>query len=343
LPPHPSGQHEARTRWSTHESGAAFDRKKFPYLTEQAQAFIAQQALCVIAGVGPQSDACGLLVMGYPGFVHIVDKQTCLFPLVGMGASQLVHGLYQTRLRGCLSPVAICFMFHASRQRLCVQGAAEMLAAPPSDLGLSSTQRDEIWIRLHVSQSFFHCPKYIRTHIDGLTACSSPSMWRLEDLVRHQYVSASVCAFLEQQRLCFLCTLSQSGQSAINHRGGKKGFLLTRTPSLFSRGEVLLPDYEGNGAFEAIGNVLETGRAALVVPDYSAQIALCISGRAQVVEMRNLSSSVQQRCPGAKRAIRLKVRQIEGQAGDWSASLAYERERTRLYQLSSTYTHVCLN
>ncbi len=38
----PVGQHQARTYWGTHASGAAFDRKKTPYLTEQAQAFIAE-------------------------------------------------------------------------------------------------------------------------------------------------------------------------------------------------------------------------------------------------------------------------------------------------------------
>lgn len=34
----PPGQHLARTYWGTHESGAAFDRKKTSYLTEQDQA-----------------------------------------------------------------------------------------------------------------------------------------------------------------------------------------------------------------------------------------------------------------------------------------------------------------
>ena len=38
----PLGQHLARTRWGTHASGMAFDRKKTSYLTEQAQAFIAE-------------------------------------------------------------------------------------------------------------------------------------------------------------------------------------------------------------------------------------------------------------------------------------------------------------
>ena len=52
----PLGQLLARTRWDTHASGFAFDRKKTSLLAEQAQAFIAEQSLCVIAGPGPQAE-----------------------------------------------------------------------------------------------------------------------------------------------------------------------------------------------------------------------------------------------------------------------------------------------
>jgi len=293
--------------------------------------------MCVIAGIGPQSDVCGSLVMSNPGLVYMVDKKPCLLPLDWLGASQLVCGLYQAQARGRLPQVAVCFLFHASRERLCLHGTAEMLASPPY-LGASSTQRDKLWMRLRVSQSFFHCPKYIRTSIDGLT-CVSSSLWQLEDLMRDQSISAPVRTFLARRVLCFLCTVNQTGQCAINHRGGKVGFLLAQAPSPSSRGRVLLPDYEGNGAFEAMGNVLETGRAALVIPEYGSQLALCIAGRAQVVEMKDLTPSEHHRCTGAKRAIRLEVQWIEGQAGNWSDSLEYERERTRLYRLNDA--HAC--
>jgi len=36
----PVGQQLARTLWETHQSGAAFDRKKTTHLTEQAQIFL---------------------------------------------------------------------------------------------------------------------------------------------------------------------------------------------------------------------------------------------------------------------------------------------------------------
>lgn len=92
----------------------------------------------------------------------------------------------------------------------------------------------------------------------------------------------------------------------------------------------MLPDYAGNGAFEAIGNILETGRVALIVPNYAAQLALCISGWARIVELEELSSELLGRCNGAERVVALAVQRVETQHGDWSAALAYERARAEI-------------
>src|SRR5712692_6420779 len=86
----PLGQQQARTRWGTHASGATFDKKKTSHLTEQAQTFIAQQALCVIAGPGPENELCGLITVGKPGFVGTPDRGTCLL--------QLDHQFRSTRI-----------------------------------------------------------------------------------------------------------------------------------------------------------------------------------------------------------------------------------------------------
>jgi hypothetical protein len=136
----PLGQLLARTRWDTHASGLAFDRKKTSLLAEQAQAFIAEQSLCVIAGPGPQ---------------------------------------------------------------------AELLPSPSSVLpGLFVYRRPLPLLGLHVRQAFFHCPKYIKMRIPGLTAAvASPSeeTWPLRRLVdRSQgYLSEPMRAYIAQLALYF--------------------------------------------------------------------------------------------------------------------------------------------
>jgi hypothetical protein len=156
--------------------------------------------------------------------------------------------------------------------------------------------------------------------------------WRPQDLLsQNQHaLTEAMQAFIAQQVLCFLCTMDQQGRCAVNHRGGKPGFLLTVPPDpVYPGGIVLLPDYAGNGAFEAIGNILETRQATLLIPHYPSQVALCLSGSACIVELDELSRDLSSRCVGAERVVALLVQQVETQYGDWSVTLAYERARAQ--------------
>ena len=330
----PIGQQQARTRWGTHESGAAFDRKKSSYLTEQAQAFLVQQAFCVIAGSGPRHELDAQLVMERPGFVEIIDQQTCLLYLHDrLRTSLLFQRLHQSSVAGLSDQIGLLFICHSTRERLCVQGKAQLLPGKKPPLFWPFKQERAICVRLTVQQSFFHCARYIRTRVPGLTAPLMPSSqqkWHPHRLLNGNLDSLSeeLHAFLVQQVLCFLCTVSQDGQCAVNHRGGAPGFLLTLPPDTASpHGTVLLPDYVGNGAFEALGNILETGLATLLIPQYAAQLAVCIAGTARICELTELPAGLVQKCPGAERMIALSVQRIAVQHGDWSSTLADERFR----------------
>ncbi len=345
----PLGQQQARTRWGTHVSGAAFDRKKTPYLTEQAQAFIAQQMFCVLAGLGPHHEPSGLLALGKPGFVQTLDRHTCLLQLDHrMGTSPLLRRLRQSLPAGGVAQLGLFFISHSTRERLCVQGTAELVPGDSPALVRLFAPPQQTLVGLHVRQAFFHCAKYIRTHIAGLTApvaVSSEQPWQPQQLLGsgQHALTAAMQAFIREQVLCFLCTMNQEGQYAVNHRGGTPGFLLPLPPDEAAPGgTVVLPDYAGNGAFEAIGNILETGQAALVIPNYAAQLAVCLSGSARIVELGELAPELVQRCRGAERVVALSVRQVETQSGDWSAALGYERVRAETVKTTSNAAVTCL-
>lgn len=350
----PVGQVQARTRWGTHASGEVFDRKKSSYLTDDAQKFIAQQSLCAIAGLDTHNELAGLLVLAIPGFVQIVDEHTCLLRLDSrLRDSRIVQRLRQTADTGQESHLGLFFICHPTKERLCVQGTAELLHYPSDnqstciretawellpqfvdgdeeDSFFVTSSDEDIWIHVRVRQSFFHCAKYIKTRIPGLTfpvATPIEQTRHVPPLITRSYsvLSKEVCAFLEEQVLCYLCTVDQEGKCAINHRGGAKGFLVTLPPDTDAPfGTILLPDYTGNGAFEAIGNILETGHAALIVPNYASQIACCVSGTAKVLELSELPSELAQTCVGAERVVALSVQRVEMQRGNWSPALAYE-------------------
>ncbi len=327
----PQGQQQARTRWGTHASGAAFDHKKNPYLTGQAQEFIAQQALCVISGLDAHSLPAGLLVLDTPGFVQTPDEHTCLLRLNRRyKASPLLRQLYHSPI-GVQPQLGLFFICHPTRERLCVQGAAELLF--PASFAHFPDPLTSIWVLLRVRQAFFHCVKYIKTRVAGLTGPAEQSprgTWRRDSLLAgpQSFLTEAMRAFLADQILCYLCTVDQHGHCAINHRGGAASFLVSLPPSNASPGGTLiLPDYAGNGAFEAIGNILETGKAAIVVPDFVSHVALCVSGAARVCELWELPREVAQKCKGAERVIALSVQRVETQSGDWSESLSFERRR----------------
>jgi uncharacterized protein len=335
------GQNLARTRWGTHESGAAFDQKKTTYLTEYAQEFIAQQAMCVIAGMTPHNQIDGVLILRQPGFVQVLDESTCLLQLeIRSRASSILQRLQLALSTGQVAWLGLFFICHPTRERLCVQGTVEMVS--------SSSSTPSKVVRLHVREAFFHCSKYIRTQVAGLTVPRSPSSQQSsspQGLLKgsKRDLSEEHCRFLSQQELCFLCTVNQEGQCAVNHRGGAPGFLVHLPHSKATpQGVILLPDYKGNGAFEAVGNILETKQAALVVPNYADQVALCISGAARVVEPDDLQIAVTQRCClGAERIIALAVQRVEVQSGDWSATLDYERVRAASIWTNTQVTSTC--
>lgn len=343
----PPGQQQARTRWGTHESGAAFDKKKTPYLSEQAQEFLAQQSYCVIAGLGTQQEIRGLLAMEKPGFVQVLDQQTCLLELSQYTDSPIIQTLRQCQSEAKPVHLGLFFINHASRERLCVQGEARLF---PADSPLDShplPQEQKLQLLLHVQQAFFHCSKYIRTQVAGLTAAcpdSSDLDWQLHQHIgkNQHHLTEEIIAFIRQQALCFLCTVDQEGHSAVNHRGGKPGFLVPFLPAATAPGGIiLLPDYAGNGAFEAIGNILETQQAALLIPGYAAQVALCLSGAAAVIGVRSLPIELRLRCAGAQRVLALRVQHVEWQDGDWSTTLAYEQERAQDFIASNRPMLAC--
>jgi hypothetical protein len=329
------GQWEARTRWGTHESGAAFDRKKRSFLTEDACAFVGQQTMCVLVGPGLQQEPCGLLIGGRPGFVEVSDERTCLIPVSQRyEKAGVVQGVCRALLEGLCPHIALCFTQHATRQRLCLQGRVQILPVLSAEL---------LWLRLHVHLAFFHCPRYIRTSVPGLHRPGEKT-WPRGSGQPEDRLTVSTQAFLARQSLCYLCTMDHAGQYAVNHRGGPPGFLLTLVPDrLTPGGVVLLPDYQGNGAFEAIGNILETGQAALLVPGYADGLVLCISGEAMVLEPTQLPLFLRGKCRGARRVVALAVQHVERQDGDWLADPAELQAAWEPYGEEQQVAQVCLH
>jgi predicted pyridoxine 5'-phosphate oxidase superfamily flavin-nucleotide-binding protein len=164
-----TGQEVLRRRYGTEASGAAFDRKKKPTLSPEAQAFIARMPVVFISTARmPAGETDGNARWGEPGFIHIADERTLLLPdFPGNGALQNWGNLYT-------NPWLHLFFIHfQEKRRLCVRGRATLL---PADAWCRLRwPKAERVVRLDVTEVFFHCSKHFPdvALIARPSACSS--------------------------------------------------------------------------------------------------------------------------------------------------------------------------
>src|SRR3979411_962927 len=73
---------------------------------------------------------------------------------------------------------------------------------------------------------------------------------RLESFARTQF-SSDDRAFIERAPYFFLATADAEGRPDCSFKGGMPGFVSVTGPS-----ELAFPDYDGNGMFKSLGNIL---------------------------------------------------------------------------------------
>lgn len=125
-------------------------------------------------------------------------------------------------------------------------------------------------ITVSILQSYGNCPKYIQSkkliinrHYDRSTTASHVEF---NDLVRNIIAKADTF---------FIASSFNDGKEMNNrgvdmsHRGGEAGFI-----SINEDGQLLVPDYVGNGFFNTLGNLVENPIASLLFCDWQQGISL---------------------------------------------------------------------
>src|SRR3984885_2015003 len=87
---------------------------------------------------------------------------------------------------------------------------------------------------------------------------SRPIADRLESFARKQFTSDDR-AFIENAPYFFLPTADPGGRPDCSFKGGMPGFVSVTGPS-----ELAFPDYDGNGMFKSLGNILVNAEAGLL-------------------------------------------------------------------------------
>ena len=101
--------------------------------------------------------------------------------------------------------------------------------------------------------------------------------------------------------LFFLATADADGRPDCSYKGGSPGFVRVVEPDTLA-----FPDYDGNGMFKSLGNVLVNPAVGILFIDFESPGRLRVNGRASVSD----DDPLLMRFEGAKRIVRVKAEAI---------------------------------
>jgi len=102
---------------------------------------------------------------------------------------------------------------------------------------------------------------------------------RLEETLKRDRFNEADAAFIAAQSFFFLATADADGRPDCSFKGGPPGFARVVAPD-----RLVFPDYDGNGMFKSLGNIVanpHVGLLFIAMGDKPARIR--VNGRAEVV------------------------------------------------------------
>jgi predicted pyridoxine 5'-phosphate oxidase superfamily flavin-nucleotide-binding protein len=93
----------------------------------------------------------------------------------------------------------------------------------------------------------------------------------------HDRIDANDRAFIERMDMFFLATVDQDGHAQCSYKGGEPGFVRVVDDST-----IAFPNYDGNGMYLSMGNVLQTAQVGLLFIDFENQHRMRVNGEASI-------------------------------------------------------------
>ena len=124
---------------------------------------------------------------------------------------------------------------------------------------------------------------------------------RLRDTLQRDAFNDGDKAFVEESPFFFLATADASGQPDCSFKGGLPGFARILSPDL-----LVFPDYDGNGMFRSLGNVLVNASVGLLFIDFERARRLRVNGEATVSDDDPLMGTFE----GAQLVVRVRALRI---------------------------------
>jgi uncharacterized protein len=123
---------------------------------------------------------------------------------------------------------------------------------------------------------------------------------RVGDLT-HDVIGPSDRAFIEHMDMFFIATVDEQGHAQCSYKGGEPGFV-----RVIDDRTIAFPNYDGNGMYLSMGNVLQTAQVGLLFIDFENQHRMRLNGEATI----DFDDPLQAEWPEAQFIVRVKAREI---------------------------------
>jgi predicted pyridoxine 5'-phosphate oxidase superfamily flavin-nucleotide-binding protein len=123
---------------------------------------------------------------------------------------------------------------------------------------------------------------------------------RIKEIVK-DHIDANDKAFIEHMDMFFIATVDEQGHANCSYKGGEPGFV-----RVLNANTIAFPNYDGNGMYLSMGNVLKTKQVGLLFIDFEHQHRMRLNGEATI----DASDPLMAEYPEAQFVVRVTAREV---------------------------------
>ncbi|HCU53051.1 MAG TPA: pyridoxamine 5'-phosphate oxidase [Gammaproteobacteria bacterium] len=124
---------------------------------------------------------------------------------------------------------------------------------------------------------------------------------RMDEALLHDAMTESEKAFVQSRMMFFIATVDERGHANCSYRGGAPGFV-----RVVDDHTIAFPNYDGNGMFLSMGNVLNSGQVGLLFIDFERPQRMRFNGVASI----DYDDPLKATYPEAQFVVRVRAREI---------------------------------
>lgn len=219
-------------------------------IQQGAMHWLARQSFAAATTVDPRGRVWTTILAGEAGFLEAKDRQTLAVRASTSDADPLFENLRDDPRLG------LVVMDLEARRRLRLNGEARLTTD-----GLLLT----------VAESYPNCPKFIHRR-ELLSVEPEPTA---PEPTRGQTLTESHRHLIAGADTLFVGSANPEGLLDASHRGGAPGFV-----EVVNDHTLRVPDYEGNGLYNTLGNIAVNPSAGLAFFDFETSTVLALTGLA---------------------------------------------------------------